>query len=203
MAWREEPQTNDVEWYMKSRQSEMEQRYLLLFKLDAKNLFDRIYSRRHEYVEVFSLKRNRAVFRDVFQCRYHSATVYDLSHCPVEVIETLNQFYTEADEIYWYLKHTEDMPNTIEDEITRKVAALKKHYDMLALYVDAVLSGEAGEESAQIESFNELPHHNADYDRFTLEGEVQEDLVEEEFLQPEQYPDPDEADDGDENPVDA
>ena len=55
---------------MKSKRSDLEVRYLLLFKLDAQNLFNRVVMRQHEYIEAFSLKRNRAVFRDIFENRY-------------------------------------------------------------------------------------------------------------------------------------
>ena len=93
-------------------------------------------------IEAFSLKRDRDVFKDVFTNRYAHASVNDLSHCPIEVIEALNSFYTIADEIYWYLKHTQDMPNMIEDEISRLLHKLKGQYDMLCLYIDAELAGQ-------------------------------------------------------------
>lgn len=176
---------------MKTKHLEIEQRYLLLFKLDAKNLYERIYNRRQDYVEIFSLKRSRSVFRDIFINRYSKASIFDLSHCPIEIIETLDKFYSNADEIYWYLKHTEDMPNTIEDEITRKVASLKKHYEMLALYVDAALSGEVEEQLNEIESFEDISHTDSHEEFFTLEGELQDYEQELDFIQPEFYPDPD------------
>jgi type IV secretory pathway VirD2 relaxase len=135
---------------MKSKRSDLELRYILLFKLDAKNLYHRITSRRHEYVEIFSLKRNRAIFKDVFEHRYSKASIQDLSHCSIEIIESLDSFYQAVDEIYWYLKHTQDMPNTIEDEIHRRINALKRQYEMLTLYIDAELTGS---EQTEIQSF--------------------------------------------------
>lgn len=178
---------------MKTRYSELEQRYLLLFKIDAKNLFDRIYNRREDYIEIFSLKRNRSVFREIFSSRYEKASMFDLSHCPAEVIETLNQFHNNADQIYWYLKHTQDMPNTIEDEITRKVASLKKNYEMLELYVDAALSGE-DEPTDEVYSFDEIPHTDSHEEYFHLDGELKDIEQELEFIQPEVYSDLDEED---------
>jgi hypothetical protein len=126
---------------MKSKLTDTDQRYLLLFKLDARSLFERIHDRMHEYVEVFALKRDRRHFDEIFRNRYERATVRDLSHCPMEIIESLDQFYKHASDMYWYLRHTEDMPNTVEDELTRKAARLKKLYETLALYIDAELSG--------------------------------------------------------------
>lgn len=127
---------------MKSKQEELNQRYLLLFKIDAKNLFERIKFRRKEYVEVFALKRTRRHFKEVFFSRYNSATIFDLSHCPFEVIEALNSFHQQVSELFWYLSHTEDMPNTIQDEILRKCNRLERSYETLSLYIDAELSGE-------------------------------------------------------------
>lgn len=176
---------------MKTKYSDLEQRYLLLFKLDAKNLFNRIYNRREDYVEIFSLKRTRAVFKEIFTCRYEKSSMFDLSHLPIEVIETLEKFHTNVDEIYWYLKHTQDMPNTIEDEITRRVASLKRHYEMLELYVDAALTGEDNEPQ-EANSFEEISHTDSHYDHFQLDGELQVQEEELEFIQPEYYPDPDE-----------
>lgn len=182
---------------MKSSRNELEQRYLLLFKIDAQNLFERIYERRHDYIEAFSLKRNRGIFKDVFENRYQKASINDLSHCPTEVIEALNQFYKNADNLFWYLKHTQDMPNTIEDEVQRKVNKLRRDFDMLCLYVDAELSGEAShsEENETILGDDGEP--------FQMEGELQEQAAAEEYLQPETYPDFFETDSEDESEFDT
>jgi hypothetical protein len=126
---------------MKSKLNDQDQRYLLLFKLDARSLYHRIHDRMHEYVEVFALKRNRDHFDEVFRNRYERATVRDIAHCPMEIIDALDQYYNYVDEIYWYVKHTEDMPNTVEDELTRMSARLRRLYDQLSLFVDAELSG--------------------------------------------------------------
>ena len=127
---------------MKSKQDEISQRYLLLFKIDAKNLFERITTRKKEYIELFALKRTRRHFKEIFFSRYNSATIHDLAHCPVEVLESLDLFHHQVDELFWYLTHTEDMPNTIEDEIQRKSNQLERAFETLSLYIDAELSGE-------------------------------------------------------------
>jgi len=176
---------------MKSKRTDLEIRYILLFKLDAKSLFDRIVERQHDYIEAFSLKRNRSVFRDIFENRYSKATIKDLSFCTSEVIESLHSFYTLADEIYWYLKHTQDMPNMIEDEVHRKINQLRRQYEMLSLYVDAELSGS---ESEEVDSFEQISPSDDDIhnDSFELEGEAIEFNEALEYLQQEEYPDPDE-----------
>lgn len=178
---------------MKSKRTDLELRYLLLFKLDARNLYNRVVKRRHEYVEIFSLKRNRAVFKEIFENRYIKSSISDLSHCSIEVIESLDSFYTAVDEIYWYLKTTQDMPNTIEDEVNRRINALSRQYDMLSLYIDAELTGS---EQKEVEDFDEISPASDDIhnDSFVMDGEVQENNLAEEFIQAEQYPDLDEQD---------
>ena len=173
---------------MKSKHEEKDQRYMLLFKMDSTNLFERISSRQHEYIEIFSLKRSRSVFRDIFENRYSKASVFDLSHCPAEVLEALDQFYTRVDELYWYLKHTQDMPNTIEDEVSRRVGRLGKLYDQLALFIDAELGGGGFEQISD----EDIPSDDQHYDFFTTQGEKDVEHSQEEYLQPEAYPDPDE-----------
>lgn len=175
---------------MKSKHSEIDQRFLLLFKLDAMELYGRVHDRQSEYVRVFSLKRNRAVFRDIFTCRYTKATIEDLSHCTSEVVEALSSFHQKIDQLYWYLKHTQDMPNMIEDEISRKLHSITRAYELLCLYIDAELGGKS------IHSYDELEPNDQYSDEFQLEGEIQEQEDEFEFLQPEELPDFDEDEDG-------
>ena len=59
----------------------------------------------------------------------------------------LDQYYTPVEEMSWYLFQTEDMPNTVEDYIDRKIARMEKLLATLNLYLDAELgiqSQEAG-----------------------------------------------------------
>ena len=126
---------------MKSTQPEMTQRYLVLIKIDATNLFNRIKERQNDYIEAFSLKRDRTIFKEIFHCRYQKTTNYDLAHLPMEVIEVTDEFFTAAEELYWYLMNTQDMPTTIEDEIIRKLHFLEKKFELLKLYIDAELGG--------------------------------------------------------------
>lgn len=185
---------------MKSKHPEIAQRYMLLFKIDAKNLFNRIEERQQEYINIFSLKRSRSVFKDIFTSRYEKATQYDLSHCSQDVIVAMDQFYTAADNLYWYLKYTQDMPKMIEDEVYRRVARLRKLYEMLELYVNAELSGEtnqAVEEEdhtplEEIDTLEEIPPTTSHDDHFKLEGEHLEEDAKSDYIQPEHFPDPDE-----------
>lgn len=183
---------------MKSKKSDLELRYLLLYKLDARNLYNRIVDRKEEYIEIFSLKRNRAIFKEIFENRYSKSSIKDLSHCSAEVIESLDSFHQACDEIYWYLKHTQDMPNTIEDEVHRRLNVLKRQFEMLSLYIDAELSGRADVNS--IDSFEELSPAEDDIhnDSFQMDGEFQLEQEAKDFLQFDQYLQTDEDDANDE-----
>ena len=66
--------------------------------------------------------------------------MFDLSHLPVEVIELSHDFYKVIDDIYWYIMHTQDMPNTIQDTLVKRLGPLKKKYQNLIFYIDASLS---------------------------------------------------------------
>lgn len=124
---------------MKSRNDESTQRVLLLLKLDANNLFKRIKNRKTEYLEIFALRRTREHFPMIFKNRYEGTSIMDLSHCSTELIATLDQFYTLVEEMNWYLFQTQDMPNTVEDFIERKIIRLEKLLATLNLFLDAEL----------------------------------------------------------------
>ena len=121
---------------MKVKISEETQRMLMLLKLDAKRLFERIKYRSPEYMYEFSLKRSRDHFPAVFNNRYESSTIRDLMLCGQEVIAGLDQFYSLVDEMRWYLNHTQDMPNRMEDKVHSYVRELEKLFDTLNLYID-------------------------------------------------------------------
>ncbi|MCT4643234.1 MAG: hypothetical protein N4A33_13165 [Bacteriovoracaceae bacterium] len=166
---------------MKSTLSDLEQRYILIFKIDAMNLYNRISMRKEEYIEAFSLKRNRAVFKEVFENRYQKADAKDLSHCPMEVIEVLNEFYTHIDDLYWYLKTTQDMPNTIEDEVSRKVTKIGKLYETVALFIDAYLSGKNISEFEQVQPSDIHDLEFTTHGEKTLVEKTTDFIVDEEF----------------------
>ncbi len=121
---------------MKIKISEEAQRILLLLKLDAQRLFERIKYRSPEYMYEFSLKRSRDHFPAVFTNRYDNVSIRDLMLCGQEVIVGLDQFYSKVDEMRWYLNHTQDMPNRVEDKVHAHVRELEKLFETLNLYID-------------------------------------------------------------------
>lgn len=128
---------------MKSKNNEETLRILTLLKLDANNLFKRIKDRKSEYLEIFALRRTREHFPMIFNNRYEGTSLSELTHCSSELITTLDQYYTQCEEMNWYLFQTEDMPNTVEDFIDRKIRKMEKLLGTLNLYLDAELGIES------------------------------------------------------------
>lgn len=124
---------------MKKRISEESQRILMLLKLDAKRVFERIKYRAPEYLGEFSLKRTREHFKDVFKNRYDETSIKELMLCGQEVIVGLDHFYSKIDEIRWYLNHTQDMPNKVDDKIHSHIKELQGLFETLNLYIDVEL----------------------------------------------------------------
>ena len=143
---------------MKSKNDEVTQRILILLRNDANNLFHRIKSRKNEYLEIFALRRTREHFPKIFNNRYEGTSIMDLSHCSTDLITTLDQFYTLAEDMNWYLFQTQDMPNTVEDYISRKIIKMERLLATLNLYLDAelgIVSESTGHEPIEVSEATE------------------------------------------------
>ncbi len=148
---------------MKSRNDEATQRILMLLKLDATNLFNRIKTRKSEYLEIFALRRTREHFPMIFNNRYEGTSITELSHCSTDLITGLDQFYTHVEEIKWYLYQTEDMPNTVEDFIDRKIRKMEKLIGTLNLFLDAELGIQSENSPEMTPVFIDPPESNEDF----------------------------------------
>ncbi|MCO4795290.1 MAG: hypothetical protein KC493_16345 [Bacteriovoracaceae bacterium] len=124
---------------MKPRVDEEAQRLLTLLKLDARRLYERIRYRAPEYLFIFSSKRTRNHFADIFENRYKDVTIESLKMVGQEVIVALDNYYSLVEEMYWYVNSTEDMPNTVDDKINKFIVKLTPIYQTLCLYIDADL----------------------------------------------------------------
>jgi hypothetical protein len=122
--------------HMKIKTSEQSERILMLLKLDAQRLFERIKYRAPEYVSEFSLKRTRDHFPAIFKNRYDDTQIRELMICGPEVIVGLDHFYSKVDEMRWYVNHTQDMPSKVEDKIYSHIRELEVFYNTLNLYID-------------------------------------------------------------------
>jgi hypothetical protein len=144
------------------------EKFLLLFKLDAMNMFSRILYRKPEYITIFALKRTREHFEDIFKNRYRDVTMEEISHCSTDTIVALNNFYEETESIRWYLITTEDMPNGVSDELDRRFVTLETLHNTLIIHIDAELGIES---DIQVGSVKEL----------SFQGESESEINQEEF----------------------
>jgi hypothetical protein len=124
---------------VKSRVDETTLRILILIKLDASRLFERLKYRVTDYLYIFSVKRTREHFPAIFKNRYDDLDIEHLKLCSQEVLIGLDQFYSKVDDMRWYLNSTEDMGNTVDDKIQVHLRDLETFYEMLNLYIDAEL----------------------------------------------------------------
>lgn len=113
---------------------------LMLLKFDANRLFDRIKYRAPEYLYEFSLKRTRDHFLEIFKNRYEIIAFQDLLLCGPEVLVALDQYYSLVDELRWYLNHTQDLPNRIEDKVFAYIKELERVIGILNLFIEAELN---------------------------------------------------------------
>jgi len=151
---------------MKSKNDEQTQRILMLLKIDAKNLFNRIKTRKKEYLEIFALRRTREHFPMIFKNRYEGTSILDLSHCSNDLINSLDQFYSIAEDLSWYFYQTQDLPNTVEDYVDRRIIKLEKVLSTLNLFLDAelgVVGGDSMDSQDNLESSDQLTDFSDDW----------------------------------------
>lgn len=113
---------------------------LTMIKMDADSLYERVVEREKEYMRIFSVKRSREHFHEVFKTRFWDIHPSDLKICSPEVLIQLDSYYSQVDKLFWYLRSTEDMPGMIEDKISPKIRQIKDAYQMLELYLNAQFS---------------------------------------------------------------
>ena len=163
---------------MRSQESEETQRILTLLKLDAKRLFERIQDREPEYMYVYSNKRTREHFKDIFKNRYESVGISDLKKCGQEVIIGLDNFYSMVDEMRWFLNHTEEMPSTVEMKVKGYIRHLKPLYETLNLYINAQLGlSESLTQEDRNEAFESTLSTTTEYEVSSNEMDVPQEEV--------------------------
>lgn len=150
---------------------EESQRVLVLLKLDAKRIFERIRDREPEYLYVFSVKRTRDHFKAIFKNRYKDVPISDLKKCGQEIIVSLDNFYSMVDEMHWYLNHTENMPSTVEDNVKTYIRKLTQLYETLNLYINAELGiGEESPSTPKVELLEGIDEPNEFSDELSFDS---------------------------------
>ncbi len=122
-----------------TKENEQSMIMLTILRVDAQRLYERIKYREAEYMHFFSAKRTRDHFPNIFKNKYRTVSIDDLKLCGEEVIIGLDQFYTKADEMEWYLMVTEDMPGTVQERVRHMIREIDEAYDILQLYINAEL----------------------------------------------------------------
>lgn len=161
-------------------------RILTILKLDAERLFLRLKEREVEYLHIFSQKRTRDHFKEIFKSRYDLISPSDLKYCSEDVIMALETYYRKIDDMRWYLYHTEDMPGTVDESVRFFLRELKTLYNTLSLFINAELQIDDEEENEVGEftstSFNiefspdeEAPEIDIENIEFGVFEEVSED----------------------------
>ncbi len=144
-----------------TKENEKSMIMLTILRIDAQRLYERIKYREPEYMHHFSAKRTRDHFPAIFKNKYRSVTIDDLKLCGEEVIIGLDQFYTSADEMEWYLMVTEDMPGTVQERVAHMVREIDEAYDILQLYINAELDNyrprRSNNSEEAVEFVDELP----------------------------------------------
>jgi hypothetical protein len=137
----------------KKHPSDQVLKILIIIRLDAQRLYERIKYREAEYMFHFSAKRTRNHFPNIFKTKYDTVEIHDLMNCGEEVIVGIDQFYHQVDEMRWYLMVTEDMPGKVKERVDNFVHQVEEAYNLLQLYISVELGLiENPEEFPQIDS---------------------------------------------------
>ena len=113
---------------------------LTLLKVDAQRLFERIKYRKVTYMDVFSTRRTREHFPEIFTNKYQSFPANLLVETNREIIVSIDGFYSKADNIKWYLMTTQDMPATVREKLNPMIRELENHFHELINLIDERLN---------------------------------------------------------------
>lgn len=150
---------------MEKEADQIARRTLTILSLDAKRLFERIRDREVEYLHIFSKKRTRDHFHQIFQSIYLTIKISDLQYCSEDVIVGLDFFYTKVEEMKWYMFTTEDMPGTFDNTVGHFISELNGLFQTLSLYIEAELETIAKEGGANLEGeMTFMPQKNPEFD---------------------------------------
>ncbi|MBT3235994.1 MAG: hypothetical protein HN353_08590 [Bdellovibrionales bacterium] len=115
-------------------------RILVVIKLDADRLFERISERYPEYIGIYSLKRTRDHFSRIFDNRFSQLEIRELAVIAPELNVALDNFYSLSEQMNWYLYTTEDLPQAMSDRVLRYISELKSMLETINIHIEAELS---------------------------------------------------------------
>ena len=123
---------------------------ILLIQQDLQELVKRLNSRMEDALRMFAQKRTREHFEQIFFNRYKDFSQAILSELDSDVYPKVVSIYEEIDEMYWYLKSTEDMPSLVRTKVDAYLKNMNKNY---AEVLDHLISDDLG-----LENDNEIGH---------------------------------------------
>ena len=105
-----------------------------LVQQDLQEVIRRLNSRMEEALRIFSQKRSREHFKDLFFNRYKIFSVSVLSDLNADTYSMIVSIYEEIDSLYWYLMSTEDMPSQVETNVLLYIKKMNSNYAEIADY---------------------------------------------------------------------
>lgn len=145
-------------------------RILYAILCDTKSLSKRVIARKDDYISIFAMKRTREHFERIFRSKFDQTTVELLSHCPENIIELFYRFHDHCEQLKWYLIYTEDMPNAIDEGITRDIHLIETVYAELENQIENILYSRS-------DSLPPVPQNDVEADSETID----EIVLDEEF----------------------
>lgn len=143
---------------------------LYVILCDARSLMKRISARKSDYISIFALKRTREHFEHIFRSKYDLTTPDLLSYCPGEVIELYFRFHDHVEQLKWYLVHTDDMPNAVDEKITRDIHHIEETYNDFVTMIEGIIFEDD-------EALPPVPHKDPALDSILeMKGEDDDDL---------------------------
>lgn len=115
----------------------MKDSLLYLIKIDAELLMKKIIDRREEYLMILSLKRTRDHFSDIFYTKFHGLSLGELKDYSQKFNTALFDFHEQANELKWYLMHSEDQPSAMNNTVSLLLKKLNKSYGTLNFHLSS------------------------------------------------------------------
>lgn len=117
---------------------------VLLVQQDLQELIKRLNARMEDALRMFAQKRTREHFEQIFFNRYKDFSHAIFSDLDSDVYPKIVSIYEEIDEMYWYLKSTEDMPSLVRTKVDAYLKNMNKNY---AEVLDHLMSDDLGIEN--------------------------------------------------------
>ncbi len=102
-----------------------------LLAIDAANVIQRLVSRQHEMVALFSRRRDRTPMIEAVRSWFLSIHFAELVVLPPAEQKAVSLFYELLDELRWYLQYTEDMPTQVQTKVGIYVGRLEASHRQL------------------------------------------------------------------------